>query len=236
MAGAGNEDDRLRALQPVVFENWLAYSVVLQLFFSCRYSVVLQLFWRQPVTTGRRQAGSGAINRSAVSPCRSARAAKKAARRCETIRGSLQGHPATRHPRWAGRLSVPTTSVCRSIGPFMRTSSVGVVASRSVRSEGNDGERARDADIGECPDRDGRMSTGASCFSAAPALRSHITGTRRGRADLSRRPTGAASGSARGRRRPRSASAAGASPRRTGTSTAARPGPTTGAATSTRRA
>jgi hypothetical protein len=48
---------------------------------------------------GMRQPASGAMDRFAVSPCWRAWAAKKAARRVETIRASLHGHPSTRHPR-----------------------------------------------------------------------------------------------------------------------------------------
>jgi len=51
------------------------------------------------VIVGIRQPVSGTTLRLAVSPCSRAHAAKKAARRWETIRASLHGHPSTRQPR-----------------------------------------------------------------------------------------------------------------------------------------
>ena len=52
---------------------------------------------------GRLHVGSGSMERSAVSPWSFAHAAKKATRRCETIRASLHGHPSTRHARLVKR-------------------------------------------------------------------------------------------------------------------------------------
>src|SRR5258705_1204976 len=67
---------------------------------------------RGSVPRTKRQSGSGATTRSAVSPWLVAQDAKNAARRCETIRASLQGHPATRQARRPGRSVAGWRSSC----------------------------------------------------------------------------------------------------------------------------
>jgi hypothetical protein len=103
----------------------------LRLFFGCS-SVVGRVFGcssvvegssvRQIAASGMAHDGSGSIRRSAVSPCRLASAAKNAARRCETMRASFHGHPATRQAgrgRMAGRSSTWVKPRLSSIDPSL---------------------------------------------------------------------------------------------------------------------
>jgi hypothetical protein len=90
----------------------------IRLFFDCS-SVVPATRRGQAEGDGvkvMRHVGSGSTIRSAVSPWSFAHEAKKAARRCDTIRASLQVHPATRQARRAARsVAREMGSVCWSI-------------------------------------------------------------------------------------------------------------------------
>jgi hypothetical protein len=90
--------------------------------FGCSSVVRIRLFfswsgrpWDEDQAADEKekfQAGSGLMIRLAVSPWSFAQAEKKAARRCDTIRASLQVHPSTRHARRAGLAVAVWRSTC----------------------------------------------------------------------------------------------------------------------------
>ena len=119
------------------------FSCRIRLFFSCSRSPGEEAQAAGADEKRRLQAGSALMIRFAVSPWSLAQAEKKAARRCDTIRASLQVHPSTRHARRAGLAVAGWRSTCwLSITLFSVRCPWPDPSSRSADSDGRAGPKS----------------------------------------------------------------------------------------------